>query len=304
MARSRNIKPGFFTNEDLVELDFGTRLLFIGLWTLADREGYLEDRPKRIKMALFPADDLDVEKCLNELHGKKLILRYEVDGGQFIHVKNFGKHQNPHHKEAPSLIPKPSIAPVQPEASPRQAQCEPDSSRADSLIPDSLNRIPDSHKLSLSEAAPQKSEKPDVEILVDDWQPDHGFINSMEVMLGNAVSSREKFDLVLGKFRVHNRGVQKPESILNMSLINWLLNERDQQPRAKQGSGQSHPQNEPPRLPKPPKPKERTFESFHDSEIYAQNFTAGELRKHMQTGETPDACMLRLVEQRIRGNQP
>ena len=64
MARARNIKPSFFTNEDLVELPFEDRLLFIGLWTLADREGRLEDRPKRIKMAVFPADNVDVDASL------------------------------------------------------------------------------------------------------------------------------------------------------------------------------------------------------------------------------------------------
>ena len=55
MARARNIKPAFFKNETLVELPVETRLLFIGLWTLADREGRLEDRPKRIKMEIYPA---------------------------------------------------------------------------------------------------------------------------------------------------------------------------------------------------------------------------------------------------------
>ena len=49
MARARNIKPGFFKNEFLAEMPCEVRLLFIGLWTLADREGRLEDRPKRIK---------------------------------------------------------------------------------------------------------------------------------------------------------------------------------------------------------------------------------------------------------------
>ena len=48
MARARNIKPGFFANENLAECDPLARLLFAGLWCLADREGRLEDRPKRI----------------------------------------------------------------------------------------------------------------------------------------------------------------------------------------------------------------------------------------------------------------
>ena len=67
MARSRNIKPGFFQNEDLQELDFATRLFFIGLWTEADKEGRLEDRPKKLKNALFPADDVEVEQMLDGL---------------------------------------------------------------------------------------------------------------------------------------------------------------------------------------------------------------------------------------------
>ena len=67
MARARNIKPGFFTNDELVELPFSTRLLFIGLWTIADREGRMVDRPKKIKMEIFPADDVDCDQALTQL---------------------------------------------------------------------------------------------------------------------------------------------------------------------------------------------------------------------------------------------
>lgn len=105
MARSRNIKPGFFTNEDLVELDFATRLLFAGLWTQADRDGRLEDRPKKLKMAIFPADNVDVDAMLASLHGAKLIVRYEVNGVQYIRIPSWSKHQNPHHTEKASEIP-------------------------------------------------------------------------------------------------------------------------------------------------------------------------------------------------------
>ncbi len=64
MARARNIKPGFFRNAELVELPFEARLLFIGLWTIADREGRLEDRPKQIKMEVFPADNVDCNQLI------------------------------------------------------------------------------------------------------------------------------------------------------------------------------------------------------------------------------------------------
>ena len=64
MARSRNIKPGFSRNEDLAECSVWARLCFALLPTLADREGRLEDRPKRIKGDLFPFDNVDVDPLL------------------------------------------------------------------------------------------------------------------------------------------------------------------------------------------------------------------------------------------------
>ena len=110
MARARNIKPGFFDNEILGELPALTRLLFIGLWCLADREGRLQDRPKRIKKELLGYDDVtadDVDAMLQQLHDNEFIQRYEIAGEKYIQVINFLKHQNPHCKEQASVIPAP-----------------------------------------------------------------------------------------------------------------------------------------------------------------------------------------------------
>lgn len=85
MARSRNIKPGFFVDDELAELPALTRLLFIGLWCLADREGRLEDRPKRIKLQILPADDIDVDAALDSLT-PSFLTRYQVDGKRFIQI--------------------------------------------------------------------------------------------------------------------------------------------------------------------------------------------------------------------------
>lgn len=138
MARSRNIKPGFFVNEELVELPFETRLLFIGLWTLADRRGRLGDRPKKIKMALFPADNLDIDEMLESLRERGFILRYEIADARYIQIINFEKHQNPHKNEAESVIP--THNPEEHSASTIQAPEEHSATHADSLllIPDSL----------------------------------------------------------------------------------------------------------------------------------------------------------------------
>ena len=67
MARARNIKPALFLNEDLVECSFPARYLFTGLWTQADCFGRLENRPKKLKMALLPCDNVDLVELLQEL---------------------------------------------------------------------------------------------------------------------------------------------------------------------------------------------------------------------------------------------
>lgn len=108
MARSRNLKPGFFKNEDLAACGMMARILFAGLWCFADRQGRLEDRPKRIKAEIFPYDDsVDVDAELNVLDNAKFIKRYEKNREKYIQIINFTKHQNPHIKEQDSTIPAP-----------------------------------------------------------------------------------------------------------------------------------------------------------------------------------------------------
>ena len=105
MARARNIKPSFFLNEDIVELPCEARLLFIGLWTLADREGRLENRPKKIKMSLFPADDINVSEQLSNISKYGFIELYNADDTDVIQITNFVKHQTPHGLEKDSELP-------------------------------------------------------------------------------------------------------------------------------------------------------------------------------------------------------
>ena len=107
MARIRTIKPSFFKNEYLADLPASVRLLFIGLWTLSDRDGRLEDRPKRIKADLFPYENIDLDGMLDELRDAGFILRYAKNGVSVIQIVNFRKHQNIGGKEAetPSELP-------------------------------------------------------------------------------------------------------------------------------------------------------------------------------------------------------
>lgn len=110
MARARNIKPGLYKNEDLAECSVWARYIFPGMWMLADREGRLEDRPKRIKGELLPYDSIEVEPLLVELSGKGFIVRYEVDGQRYIQIAKFSEHQAPHVREQASTIPAPACS--------------------------------------------------------------------------------------------------------------------------------------------------------------------------------------------------
>ena len=153
MARARNIKPSFFTNELLGTEDPMVSLTFAGLWCLADKEGILEDRPLRIKAELFPyRENLDVNGYLTVLQRLGFIHRYVVNGVGYLQVINFEKHQCPHHTEKSKKYPKYHDVKDLTVKSPlsngeKQVPTRSDSLIHDSLIPDSLiedSLIPDS----------------------------------------------------------------------------------------------------------------------------------------------------------------
>ena len=162
MPRARNIKPQIMANEDLAEIDALGRLLFVYLWMLADREGRLEDRPKRIKAQALPYDDADVDALLWELQEAGFILRYTVAEQAIIQIVAFAKHQNPHTREQDSELPGPGHEDAKHSLGSDKAQ--PRQCRAglipSSLIPDSPFLIPDSDSPSVHRGAKAKRFRP------------------------------------------------------------------------------------------------------------------------------------------------
>ncbi len=156
MARARNIKPAFFDNDELADNDPLGRLLFIGLWTIADCNGNLEWRSKRVKKQLLAYDECCIDSLAINLD-KSGFVRFYSDGDKiYLNVINFDKHQNPHKNEKAKGTEIPEyceeyrqsidlnklainrdLSGLKPNNS--------DSNPADSLnlIPDSLNLIPD-----------------------------------------------------------------------------------------------------------------------------------------------------------------
>lgn len=95
MSRIRSVHPGFFTDEDLVSVSMGARLLFIGLGIEADDKGIFEWKPLTIKMRLFPADNVSVEELLAELSAVGAIRQFEAQGKKYGAIRNFRKFQKP-----------------------------------------------------------------------------------------------------------------------------------------------------------------------------------------------------------------
>lgn len=174
MARSRNIKPGFFTNDELAECHPLGRLLFAGLWTIADKEGRLDDRPKKIKAMLLPFDEADCDALLQQLNDHKFIIRYRVNGECYIQISNWKKHQNPHCKEAASEIP----APVENDKSTGQEQCKEDAEEekkdTESLQDVENKGAPKPHGTSMVQESVENSLNPadSLNLIPDSLNPD------------------------------------------------------------------------------------------------------------------------------------
>jgi hypothetical protein len=109
LPRIRTFKPEVFKNEDLHALGAEAVLLFMGLWSHADREGRLEDRPGRLKVEILPYYSVDADALLKALHDAGFIHRYEVDGIKCIWIIKFKEHQRITGKEAEtqSKLPEP-----------------------------------------------------------------------------------------------------------------------------------------------------------------------------------------------------
>ncbi len=105
MARIRTIKPEFWTDPKIVALPFEARLLFIGLWNLADDHGLLDYDPDRIKLQIFPADMVDVAELLDILmiDGFISILSLE-NSKEAIEIVNFNVHQKIDHPSKSKIL--------------------------------------------------------------------------------------------------------------------------------------------------------------------------------------------------------
>ena len=107
--RTRQIHGDFWKSENVADISHSQRLLFIGLWAMADREGMLLNQPRKISAEIFPYDAIkreDVEKWLNTLNQVGLVEfgHDEKNVITFIYIPKFNEYQHIHPNEARSKI--------------------------------------------------------------------------------------------------------------------------------------------------------------------------------------------------------
>lgn len=128
--RIRTIKPEFWASESMGRLDRDTRLVFIGLWSLADDHGRFRADPRYIAGQLFPYDS-DGQKlasrALASLREESCIALFEVDRSQYGVITGWKTHQKIDRPSA-SRIPQPpeiSLANIrEPSMQAREGSCE------------------------------------------------------------------------------------------------------------------------------------------------------------------------------------
>lgn len=128
MARIRSVHPELCTDETLAAVGANAERTFVRLWPHLDDEGRAVYNPKLIKAALYPLDDTvsaeDVARDIDELVQVGLLLRYEVDGKEYISAKpdSWARWQKPRWRYE-SKFP----APPSPDSGPRPTSVRPTS---------------------------------------------------------------------------------------------------------------------------------------------------------------------------------
>jgi hypothetical protein len=109
--RIRTIKPEAFADEDLwdAEQESGLPLFrgFVGLWTVADREGRFEWRPRALKPAILPYWEGDMARVLDALATRGFLVRYASGGREYGWIPTFTRHQSINNREDASTLPAP-----------------------------------------------------------------------------------------------------------------------------------------------------------------------------------------------------
>jgi hypothetical protein len=107
MARKRFISPGLWENEEALALTDAALRVWIGIWSVSDRNGVFEWRPRKWVFRFAPRSVEDPEAVFQQLLDAGFVARFEAQGNGYGFCIKWTKHQDPHIYEAPQF-PMPS----------------------------------------------------------------------------------------------------------------------------------------------------------------------------------------------------
>lgn len=97
MARKRMIDPNIWQSEDFSKLSTLGKLVFIGLFSLADDEGRGRCNPVYLKSTLFPYEEgirsADIDKTLSEISSNMSVIFYSYDGSSYYSLLSWNTFQ-------------------------------------------------------------------------------------------------------------------------------------------------------------------------------------------------------------------
>lgn len=97
MARKRMVDPNIWQSEDFGKLSTLSKLVFIGLFSLADDEGRGRANAMYLKSSLFPYNEnlrsIDIEKTLSEISSNMSVVFYECNGNSYYSLLSWYEFQ-------------------------------------------------------------------------------------------------------------------------------------------------------------------------------------------------------------------
>lgn len=233
MPRIRTIKPEFWTDEKVVELDPWARLLFIGLWNFADDQGYIQYSPKRIKMQIFPGDTTDVVPLLASLLDAGLLAAFDSPIGRLLHIQSWSKHQKVSNAASPRVDPSDlvriNLSDSHPPEASRALRTEEEGNRREREKEGKGTSAAEAVSNSLTRAGTRDEPPPDTgppgtaEQILADWittlrrKPQRKIVNAIGVIVQAALGEgQDRADIAEALRRWQLRGNLGPNVLISM----------------------------------------------------------------------------------------
>lgn len=109
MHRRRSISSGIWENEVVQALSDPAFKIWVGVWSVSDRNGVFPWRPLKWAMRFAPRNINEAEQLFQELLHGGLVEKFEAQGEAYGFSVKWSRHQDPHIDEPP-VYPMPSSA--------------------------------------------------------------------------------------------------------------------------------------------------------------------------------------------------